>query len=76
MQWLCRISAGWRTGESCSGGTLIAVFPHAAVGEHVVGLRAFALNAGAVHGSDAAQLVVGVTPAAQARLKGIKRKAH
>lgn len=55
---------------------LVAVFPQAAVGVHVVGLGAFALNAGAVHGSDAAQLVVRVTPAAQARLKGIKRKIH
>lgn len=55
-------------------GRSVAVFPYAAVGVRVVGLRAFALNAGAVHGSDAAQLAVGVTPAAQARLNGIKRK--
>lgn len=42
----------------------------------VVGLGAFTLNAGAVHGSDAAELVVGVTPTAQARLKGTKIKMH
>lgn len=55
---------------------LVAVFPQAAVGVRVVGLGALALDAGAVHGSDAAQLVVGVTPAAQARLKAIRRTTH
>lgn len=79
--WICvkelyRIAAGYMTWESSSAGRLVAVFSHAAVSVGVVGLGAFALNAGPVHGPDAAELVVGVTPTAQARLQGIKREIH
>lgn len=44
----------------------------------VVGLRALTLDAGAVHGPDAAQLVVRVAPAAQTRLEeeGKRRKGE
>lgn len=35
----------------------------------VVGLGAFTLDAGAIHGPDAAQLAARVTPAAQTRLQ-------
>lgn len=37
----------------------------------VVGLGAFTLDTGTIHGSDAAQLVVRVTPAAQTRLEAV-----
>lgn len=47
----------------------VAVLPDAAISVDVVGLGAFTLDTGAIHGSDAAQLVVGVTPAAQTRLE-------
>lgn len=40
----------------------------------VVGLGAFTLDTGAIHGSDAAQLVVRVTPAAQTRLEEHMKK--
>lgn len=62
------------TGRSSFRGRLVAVLSPAAISVVVVGLRAFALDAGTVHGSDAAELVVGVTPTAQARLKGTKKK--
>ena len=51
-----------------SGELSVAVFPDAAVSEEVVGLWAFTLDTGTIHGSNAAQLVVRVAPAAQARL--------
>lgn len=62
------------TGRSSFRGRLVAVLSPAAISVVVVGLGAFALDAGTVHGSDAAELVVGVTPTAQARLKGTKKK--
>lgn len=65
----------WQEDHALAAG-LVAVFPQAAVGVNVVGLGALALDAGAVHGSNAAQLVVRVTPAAQARLKAIWRTTH
>lgn len=44
----------------------VAVFPEAAVRVDVVGFWAFALDAGAINGSNAALLVIRITPAAQA----------
>lgn len=55
--------------KKISGARSVAVFSDAAVGVDVVGLRAFTLDTGAIHGPDAAQLVVRVTPAAQTRLE-------
>lgn len=49
----------------------VTVFSHAAVSEDVVGLRAFTLDTGTIHGSDAAQLVVRVAPTAQTRLETV-----
>lgn len=59
----------WRARRCSSGARLVTVFPNAAVSVEVVGLGAFTLNTGAIHGSNAAQLVVRVTPAAQTWLK-------
>lgn len=50
------------------GGRSVAVFPDAAVSVVVVGFGAFTLDTGTIHGSDAAQLAVRVTPAAQTGL--------
>lgn len=47
----------------------VAVLPQTAVREEVVRLGALALDAGSVHLADAADLVVGVAPAAQAGLQ-------
>lgn len=47
----------------------VAVFPDAFVSVDVVGFWAFTLDAGTIHESNAVQLVVGVTPATQARLE-------
>lgn len=66
MRLLDRSAAGCTTQEPSSCGGSVAVFSPAAISVHVVGLGAFALNAGTVHGSDAAELVVGITPTAQA----------
>lgn len=64
-----------RAWKHSSCGRSVAVFPDASIGMEVVGLRAFALDTGTIHGSDAAQLVVRVTPAAQTRLQGhVKRR--
>lgn len=59
-----------RAWKYSSCGRSVAVFPDASISVEVVGLGAFALDAGAIHGSGAAQLVVRVTPAAQTRLQG------
>lgn len=54
-----------RTWKHYSGGQSVAVFPDAAICVDIVGLRAFTLDTGSVHGSNAAQLIVRVAPAAQ-----------
>lgn len=51
-----------------SAGNSVAVLSGTAVSVEVVGLWTFTLNTGAIHGSGAVQLIVGVTPAAQTRL--------
>lgn len=60
-------------GDECdkhlAGDRLVAVFPDAAVSVGVVGLRAFTLDTGSIHGPGAAQLAAGVTPTAQAGLE-------
>lgn len=58
----------WRSGPWSA---LVAVFPQAAVGVEVVGLGALALDAGSVHVSRAGDLVLRVTPAAQAGLEAV-----
>lgn len=50
---------------------LVAVLPEAAVGVEVVGLGALALDAGSVHVPRAGDLVLRVTPAAQAGLEAV-----
>lgn len=54
-----------------SAGNSVAVLSGTAVSVEVVGLWTFTLNTGAIHGSGAVQLIVGVTPAAQTRLEAI-----
>lgn len=65
-----------RAWKYSSCGRSVAVFPDASVSVEVVGLGAFALDAGAIHGSGAAQLVVRVTPAAQTRLQGHAKRGE
>lgn len=68
----CILKAAGYTEEQwkqSSGKRSVAVFPDAAISVEVVWLGAFTLDTGTIHGSDAAQLVVRVTPATQTRLK-------
>lgn len=76
LTWDTIAGVCWRIYKASLWGTLVAVLPDAAVAVQVVGLWAFTLDAGTVHGTDAAQLVVRVAPATQTGLEEEGRKKH